>query len=214
MPRFAALERQLLELGPVPKHGDDTASKTARLIGLFVSIGSNADEEIAEWRPIAFAIGIELLALIGPIGMVAAVGSPRIVAETQQPAISEEVKSASPETPAPQRAGLPQTAPTPAKPKKARKIKPAALAGVGDVREWHSSRTAAKPGNLARVNECFAAYVEWCKAKGLQACSLTKFGMVMKGELRVEYAEKSKRGYYAGFVLKGAGRRSGLTLSS
>jgi hypothetical protein len=30
-----------------------------------------------EWRPIAFAIGIELLALIGPIGMMAAVSSPR-----------------------------------------------------------------------------------------------------------------------------------------
>jgi hypothetical protein len=163
---IAALERQLLELSPVPKHGDDTASKTARLIGPFVSIGSNADEEIAEWRPIAFAIGIELLALIGPIGMVAAVGSPSTVVKTQQPAISEDVKNASPETPAPVLAAVVRSAATPAKPKKARQIKKAALTGVGDVREWHGSRTAAKPGNLIRVNECFAAYVEWCKGQG------------------------------------------------
>src|SRR5262249_22867506 len=43
----AQLERQLLELGPVPKHGDDTASKAARLIGAFVSLGHDADEAIS-----------------------------------------------------------------------------------------------------------------------------------------------------------------------
>ncbi len=38
-----------------------------------------------------------------------------------------------------------------------------------------------------------------------QACSLTKFGKLMKGELGVEYVEKLKRGYYEGVALTGAG---------
>jgi hypothetical protein len=187
----------------VPQHADDTASKAARLIVAFVTVGSS-DAAIAEWRPIVFAIGIELLALIGPIGMVAAFRGVH-VSEMQQPANSEKrqqpVKA---ETPGSAVAAVVESAATPAKAKKPKKIKPAAVAGVGDVREWHSVRTAARPGNLLRVNECYAAYAEWCKERGAEACSLTKFGTVMKGELGVEYIEKSKRGYYAGFALKGA----------
>src|SRR5262249_55620392 len=108
------------------------------------------------------------------------------------------------ETVAPEIAVVVTSAATPANAKKPRRIKTAALAGVGDVREWHSARTAARPGNLLRVNECYSAYVEWCKERGLSGASLTKFGTMMKGELGVSYVERSKRGYYEGFALKGA----------
>ena len=79
------------------------------------------------------------------------------------------------------------------------------------MREWHKSRTAARHGNLLRVNECFAAYVEWCKARGLEACSLTKFGTTMKAELGVSYVERSKRGgvvRYRGIALASISRLS------
>jgi hypothetical protein len=209
---IATLEKELTSLGPIPVHADDTASKAARLIGAFVALGSNADEEIAEWRPIAFAIGIELLALIGPIGMMAAVSPPscpvaqqpmpeRNVTEKQHPSISE---SSAALAPAPEKTAVAGSAATPAKLKKTRKIKSAALAEVGDVREWHKSRTAARPGNLLRVNECYAAYVQWCKSRDLEAASLTKFGGLMKGELGISYLEKSKRGYYQDIALTGA----------
>ncbi|MGA7323835.1 MAG: hypothetical protein WBX25_05000 [Rhodomicrobium sp.] len=205
---IAVFEKQLADLGPVPVHADATASKAARLIGAFISVGSHADEEIAEWRPIAFAFGIELLALIGPIGMVAAMRG-GAVSEKQQPAISEKepvkVDTGALQTPAVEIAGLTVPAPTPAKPKKAKQIKKAALAGLGDVREWHHSRTTVRADSLIRCNECYSAYVEWCKGQGLEAVSLTKFGTLMKGDLNVRYVEKSRRGYYAGIALKGAG---------
>jgi hypothetical protein len=44
-----------------------------------------------------------------------------------------------------------------------------------------------------------------CKERGLSGVTLTKFGTTMKGDLGVGYVEKSKRGFYAGIVLKGAG---------
>jgi hypothetical protein len=106
-------------------------------------------------------------------------------------------------TPAPEKTGLEQTPATPAKPKKSKEIKKTGLAGLGDVREWHNSRTTARADSLVRVNECYAAYVEWCKSRKIEACSLTKFGTVMKGDLGVGYVEKSKRGYYSGIALTG-----------
>jgi hypothetical protein len=56
-----------------------------------------------------------------------------------------------------------------------------------------------------RFNFRRAAFLEWCKSRGAEACSLTKFGTVMKTELAVGYAEKSKRGYYTDIALAGAG---------
>jgi hypothetical protein len=46
----------------------------ARIVGVFVQVGTGIDAELSEWRPIWFAFGIELLAAIGPVGMFAAVG--------------------------------------------------------------------------------------------------------------------------------------------
>src|SRR5262249_29292313 len=144
----------------------------------------------------------ELLAFLGPFGMWTALGCAARLPESA-PKREPGRKIARGPSPASQIAGVAQTAASPAPAKKPRKIKSAVAARVGDVREWFRSRTAARPGSAARVNECYAAYVEWCKAANLEAVSLTKFGTVMKGELGVEYIEKSKRGYYDGIVLKG-----------
>jgi hypothetical protein len=230
---IAALENQLAALGPLPKHGDDTAAKVARIVGLFVTINDGADEAVSEWRPILFAAGIELLAFIGPLGMMAAISgggashAPRGPQPKPEPESDPELARAEPKklaqtesglrpakepvrrpgtgpktaTPAPGTAGVEPTPVTPAPEKKPRQINTKAAAGVGDVREWHKSRTAARAGHRVRVNEVYAAYAEWSKQCGLEAVSLTKFGTVMKGELGVGYAEKSKRGYYTDIAL-------------
>ena len=47
----------------------------------------------------------------------------------------------------------------------------------------------------------------WCRqglVRGEQPVSLTAFGTVMKGVLRVLYEEKNKRGFYVGIALVGA----------
>ena len=40
-----------------------------------MAVDASTDEAIAEWRPILFAFGIELLAFLGPLGMMAAFAS-------------------------------------------------------------------------------------------------------------------------------------------
>ncbi len=58
-------------------------------------------------------------------------------------------------------------------------------------------------GNLIRSGEAYSAYEQWCKVRGLEPVSLTKFGTIMKSELGVAQVRKSGRCYYEGIALKG-----------
>jgi hypothetical protein len=184
---------------PIPKSPSAPAiTPIARLISPFVR---SSDDDVSEWRPVYFAFGVELFALFGPAMLYAAIMGG--VAKLQQSPVSERRASPCVDTPAPEMTGLAQSAAAPAKAKKARQIKPAALAGVGDVREWHSSQTTARLGHRIRCNEAYSHYVEWCENRRLAGISLTTFGKVLKNELGVGYVEERKRGHYTGIALKG-----------
>jgi hypothetical protein len=219
-------EASLAALGPLPKHGDDTAAKIARIVAVFVSVDANTEETFAEWRPILFAAGIELLAFIGPLGMMAAIAgggageaqgpdavTPKANAQKskpvvilQHPSTPEQAKQSPRRLGTFAKGGTPDAViPAALRPTPASAASPKNTgAGVSDVREWLNSRTAARPDNLVRVNECYDAYLAWSQERGLQPVTLTKFGKTMKGDLGVAYIERSKRSYYSGIVLTGA----------
>jgi hypothetical protein len=196
--QIAEAKGELLRLGPLPKHADGTAANLTRIVGLVMPVASGTDEAISEWRPILFAFGIELLAFLGPAGMITAFGMSANSAgrKVGQGANGERQRKT---------ALLADTKPiaaTSTKQKKANKAKKDGLAGVGAVQEWFNSRTAARPGAEIRCNEAYASYIEWCKSQDFEGVSLTKFGSTMKGELQVAYAERSRRGFYVGIALK------------
>jgi hypothetical protein len=200
-----AAEKERADLGLLPAHADPTAAKIAAIFG-----NGLTETSVHENWPTWLAIVVELLALLGPVTWVEALRTPHHAesAPAQQSKAVAIVEPASlpqiPLTAVPELTAVSPSPATPALIEKPKKIKHKDIAGVGSVRDWFNSRTTARAGHLVRVNECYSAYVEWCKAAGLEAASLTKFGTVMKGELGVEYIEKSKRGYYVGIGLKGA----------
>jgi hypothetical protein len=205
---------ELLRLGPLPAHADATASRLTRIIGLVLTVDQNTDDAVAEWRPIVFAFGIELLAFLGPLGMMAAFSNgyitrSRNVLEMQQPRVSEKTKRkpkpnifSKLDTPAREIAGLLPSPATAATLVKAKKNSKAVPAGVGDVREFFESRTTARKGHDLRTGEVYDAYKAWCVDAGREPVSLTRFGTTAKGELGIAYAERSRRGYYCNLAFK------------
>ena len=200
-----AAEKERAKLGPLPAHADPTAAKIAAIFG-----NGLTETSVHENWPTWLAIVVELLALLGPVTWVEALRTPHHAESApaqQSKAVAIAEPASLPQIPLTAVPELTAVSPSPATPaliEKPKKIKHKDIAGVGSVRDWFNSRANARAGHLVRVNECYSAYVEWCKAAGLEAASLTKFGTVMKGELGVEYIEKSKRGYYVGIGLKGA----------
>jgi hypothetical protein len=212
---IAQAKGELLALGPLPAHADATASRLTRIIGLVMTVDQNTDDAVAEWRPIVFAFGIELLAFLGPLGMIAAFSNRNItqsrnVLEMQQPRVSERRRCKHKtremilklDTPALESTALlpsPATAATSVKAKKNSKPVPA---GVGDVREFFESRTTARKGHDLRTGEVYDAYKAWCAGASQEPVSLTRFGTTAKGELGIAYAERSRRGYYCNLAFK------------
>jgi hypothetical protein len=215
---IAKAERELADLGPVPQHADASASQITRVASLFVAAN---DEDVAIWRPVAFAAGIELLALIGPLGMFAAFAAGSFARQKGEVPHGPEidrvktcgdlVKPQKITTPAPENTPLTPTAAQsaaslPAKPAKTKTALRRAKAKepLGDVRIWFETRTTARARHEVRCNEAYNHYTKWCGTRGEAPASLTRFGMTLKNELGVAYAERGKRGYYSGIALKGA----------
>src|SRR5262249_25416037 len=97
-----------------------------------------------------------------------------------------------------------RTTATAAKPKKTNKIKPAAVGDANSVRQWKECRTAARPGHAIKPKESYdKAYVPWCQEQAITPVSFTKYGIIMKNELGVEYVERNKRGFYLDIALVG-----------
>jgi hypothetical protein len=202
---------ELSKLGPLPKYADASAARIARVLGTIMKAD---DESVSEWRPVWTAFGFDILALIGPFVIFSSMLSGP-VPEKQQPCISGMFnglvrprlrESAAVLVPA----GVPQTPVTPAMTKQPKKIKGKPGAAVTPAREygepldWHNSRTIPRPANEIRAQDCFADYVQWCQAMGLQAYNLTTFGIRMREIVKAPKIERSKRTYYVGFALKGA----------
>jgi hypothetical protein len=207
---IADLERDLTKLGPVPAHADSTAAKVTRVLNLFIKV---SDDDVSEWRPIAFAFGIELLAFLGPVAMFAAFAGAR-AKDVDHVVQARAVRVPGQGTPRPQIpvaavAQIAGVAPAPASPAKPARSKvkakkaPIPAGDVGNIREWYEVRTIGRPGHEIRCNEAFDAYSAWCKERGSAPVSLTRFGTFMKGDLGVKYRERSKRGYYLDVALKG-----------
>jgi hypothetical protein len=203
--QIAEANAGLVQLGPLPKYADAGAAKIVRVLSLVMTLAPGADDTVSEWRPILMVLGVELLALLGPFTAFAAFGisdrapvPPPVGRSTVRKVAKPPVQAASP-LPVPAKAPAKASARTSA-PKAKQEDGP----GLKDVRDWFEARTAPRAGNLVRVGECYASYQAWCEETNRTAVKLTAFGKLMKGELKVDYQEKSKRGYYIGIVLKSA----------
>jgi hypothetical protein len=75
---------------------------------------------------------------------------------------------------------------------------------VESVPEWFKARTFVKAGNEVRAGVVYEDYVSWSEARDEDPVTFTKFGTIMKKELKVGSVERSKRSYYVGIALTGA----------
>jgi hypothetical protein len=173
-------EREMENLGPLPKHVDAAAARIASLLNV-------SEEWVHENWPTWLAIVVELLALFGPVTWVEAMAEPRLP-PMPQPKLSK--------------GGRPKAATTAAPAPKTRKSTKSKPVGSGDIQTWFSEQTLKKDGHGIRVSEAYDAYVQWCTGRSENPVSLTVFGTTMKKDLAVDYAEKSKRGFYIGIALK------------
>jgi hypothetical protein len=210
-------QAEISKLGPLPKYADATAVRIARVLAIVMKYDG---ESVSEWRPVWTAFGFDILALIGPFVIFSSLipDSSAPVPEKQQSRISGMLNGLIRRRPPLLResaavlaaAGVAQTPVTPATAKQAKKIKGKPGAAVTPAREygepsdWHNSRTIPRPANEIRAQDCFADYVQWCQAIGLQAYNLTTFGIRMREIVKAPKVERSKRTYYVGFALKAA----------
>ena len=197
-----AAQLELAGLGNIPKFADPTSEQIARMISPLVR---STDDDVSEWRPVLFAFCVELLALLGPSILFAAIAGG--AAKPHHPAIMEKPETSRRRevlsTAAPKMTAIAVNPATPAKAEKTKKIKPAAVAGVESVRDWFNNRVTSRPGNEIRVTEgAYDPYREWCGEQKIEPVKLRTFGAMMKGELGVVYVERRKRGYYSGIALK------------
>jgi hypothetical protein len=140
---LATAREELMQLGPLPAHADATAARVARIIGLFVPVGGNADEAVVEWRPIVFALIVELLAALGTFAMnaafsesVLAAGSGELKAHEHTPASKRPAQRKRSRTFARDNAGAVRSAASPVRSKRGRKTEELDGAGVANVREF------------------------------------------------------------------------------
>ncbi len=67
--KIAAAQKELTDLGPLPKYADPTSAKILRIVAVVYPVGAGADDDVSEWLSIIWAFGIEFLAFMGPKGL-------------------------------------------------------------------------------------------------------------------------------------------------
>ena len=219
--KIAAAQKELTELGPLPKYADPTSAKLIRIVAVFYPVPANADEDVSEWLSILWAFAVEFLAFMGPKGIWAGFASPatqrsagharveiplaRMQASGAPLPASAPLQELQPASDAPK--ALPKTKPPrpPAKPRvKKTKLAAKTEPRIESVAEWFKARTFAKAGNEVRAGVVYEDYVSWSGARYEEPVTFTKFGTIMKKELGVGSIERSKRSFYVGIALTGA----------
>lgn len=216
---IAKAQKELDALGVIPNQIDPAAARIGKAFDKlpFIDLGPRPDLVVIEWWPTWVAIIIEVIALLGPRIVLTATMPRDFEAPAnkmdrerfQNSGFVEVVRAPSSEKPP---TALPTAAPieTPATattPKNPKKIKRAAVGDCSSVREWHRSRTTARPGSKLKPKDTYdTAYLPWCQENGIEPVSLTKFGLTMKaapesGGCGVQYSERNKRGFYTGIAL-------------
>jgi hypothetical protein len=217
--------KDLVDLGPIPTDVDPTAARIAKVASLIIDLGPRGDLKVIEWLPTFIAAMIELVAMWVPNLIMTATAAPytpgaapatwfwRWRQHAPADAATVDVKPAAPAA-APSKAAVKPTAASAAMPKKASKIKPAALADAESVRQWFKSRTIARAGSKLKPKETYeGSYLPWCEEMNIAPVSFTKFGITMKakpgdGGCSVEFeSNASKRDYYVGIAIVGSSLR-------
>ncbi len=166
-------------------------------------------EPLADTVISAMSVFAELIGLLGPRIIVTALAHKDAPPAPQRPwrwpaALSWRRGRKGAAAPATALEGSPPPAATPASSRKPRKGKRSGGRELGDVEEWKAARTVARPEAKVKPGDAYAAYKGWCAETDRDPVTLTAFGTTMKGELGVNYEEKSKRGFYLGLALVGA----------
>jgi hypothetical protein len=220
--KIAAAQKELTELGPLPKYADPTSAKLIRIVAVFYPVPANADDDVSEWLSILWAFGVEFLAFMGPKGIWAGFASPatqrsagharveiplaRMQASGAPLPASAPLQELQPASDAPK--ALPRAKsvrpPATAKPRAKKKSAAKAEPRVDSLPEWFKARTFAKAGNEVRAGVVYEDYISWCGGHAEEPVSFTKFGTIMKKELGVGSIERSKRSFYVGIALTGA----------
>ena len=180
-----AAEKEKLELGPIPNNVDPGAAKIGKLLAKFIDMGPRPDLVVIDWWPTFVAVMIEAIGLLLPRIILTATGTADAPAPPRwswrrsppdTPAAPVVVPLAAVEIAAPKR-----TAATAARPTNGSKPKPTAAGDADTVRLWQRSRTIARPGSKLKPLETYdTSYVPFCKERGLEPVSFTRFGMVVK----------------------------------
>jgi hypothetical protein len=195
--------REKVELGPVPHEVDPAAARIGKVLATFFELGPRPDLVVIDWWPTFVAVVIEAIGLLMPRIILTATGhadvpAPRAWrvglgswrhrrrAETDVAPTPASV-STSPAAPAATvkaatvSATVPRGAATDARPKKPSKSASAAVADADTVLQWQRSRTIARSGSRLKPRETYdTSYVPFCKERGLEPVSFTRFGMVVK----------------------------------
>jgi hypothetical protein len=196
-----AASREKVELGPVPHEVDPAAARIGKVLASFFDLGPRPDLVVIDWWPTFVAVVIEAIGLLMPRIILTATGH----ADAPLPARtwgwelgtwlrrrhvepdgatkrqSVDMSAAAPPAAEPEAATVSRSAATAARPKKASKSAPAAVADADTVLQWRRSRTIARSGSKLKPRETYdTSYVPFCRERGLEPVSFTRFGMVVK----------------------------------
>ncbi len=225
--KISALRAEMKALGDVPSHADPAAIRLARLVGLVVTL-EKPEETISAWWPIIVAVAVELLAMGGPRFLLAAIGHfdeprpPRTAPgwfwrrrepdprsgpdEGATPRIASLAASVARPSLAPAVAKtLAPTVASVARPKMSRKSKLGDATPEGDVREFRTHCTVARPGHRVRCGEVYRAYQDWCRTAGRKPVTLSAFGRQFKC-LGVGWDNRGNRASYVDIAVVGSPR--------
>jgi hypothetical protein len=198
--RTASAEK--VALGPVPSVVDPGAARIGKVLAVFLNVGPRPDLVVVDWWPSFVAVVIEAIGLLMPRIILTATGHadgqqepPRtwtlglgtwrrrrhVEADVATKPQSGDTSAAAAPAAAAHATTVPRGAASAARPKKACRTAGAPVGDADTVLQWQRSRTVSRPGSKLKPRETYdTSYVPFCRERGLEPVSFTRFGLIVK----------------------------------
>lgn len=179
-------ESELLQIGPVPTYSDAQSARLAKVVSIFISLGDDAIERVADGLITTLAIAAEAFALVMPRILVTA-----IAGHTGPLAPGAPIPAPARETNG--RANPPARNPTP--------VRSPAIGGTilkgaqGNVENWKRINLTYVKNNRVKAWEVYVSYKSWCELQKLTPIGFSAFDFELQA-LKIKKESLGGRDFY------------------